>query len=136
MKNLRHMLRPTQWFGSSKRRQRPIAKPSNQRRLRSETLEKRELLAGDILASDYRPDVNPQHNGLVAVDTNADGWVTPGDILVVLNALAEKNANGGAQGETGRNIEFKTDVNNDYDLTPADALMVINDLNENGPHAA
>jgi VCBS repeat-containing protein len=132
MKNLRHMLRPTQWFGSSKRRQRPHDKQSKQRRLRSEALEKRELLAGDLL----RPDVNPHHNGLSGVDANADGWVTPGDILVVLNALAEKQTLGGAaQGESQEPIEFKVDVNNDLELTPADALMVINDLNENGPHA-
>ncbi|QDT08764.1 cadherin-like domain-containing protein [Planctomycetes bacterium K23_9] len=136
MKNLRHKLLPTQWFGSPKRRQRPQPKSSNQRRLRSETLEKRELLAGDLLASDFRADVNPHHNGLAAVDANVDGWVTPSDILVVLNALAEKTDLGGAAlGEEAANIEFKVDINNDDVLTPADALMVINDLNENGPHA-
>ena len=132
MKNLRHALRPSSWFGSPQRRQRPQEKKINQRRLRSETLEKRELLAGDLL----RPDVNPHHNGLLAVDANADGWVTPGDVLVVLNALSENQRIGGAaNGESAGDIEFKVDVNDDDILSPADALMIINDLNENGPRA-
>ncbi|NND97106.1 MAG: hypothetical protein HKN47_07250, partial [Pirellulaceae bacterium] len=131
MKNLRQMIRPSQWLGSPKRRKRTQAKHANLRRLRNESLEKRELLAGDVLTYE----VNPQHNGLAPLDTNRDGFVSPGDVMTILQALAEKQASGIASGEEAGSSTALPDVTNDGDVTPMDALMVINDLGLNGPHA-
>ncbi|MCO6455657.1 MAG: pre-peptidase C-terminal domain-containing protein [Pirellulaceae bacterium] len=52
-------------------------------------------------------------------DTNADGRVTPADILLVLNDLA-------ARGSRPAAADAKLDVNRDGRLSPADALAVIN----------
>lgn len=62
-------------------------------------------------------------------DVNDDGWLTPFDVLAVINSLNDPpagSANG--VGECPR-----CDVNQDDLVTPFDALTLINALNESGP---
>lgn len=77
----------------------------------------------------YRPG-SPHQNSILSTDVNADGQVTPLDVLVVINSLA-RNGSGSLQGV---NVPFKqyVDVNGDLDLTPIDVLQVINFLRRGG----
>jgi hypothetical protein len=81
------------------------------RRLRTETLEKRQLLAGDI--------GDCQHNALDPEDVNNDGNVSSLDALTVINAMNQQSRSDNA---------MFTDVNNDGRRSAADALRVINRL--------
>ncbi|MEM1071052.1 MAG: dockerin type I domain-containing protein [Planctomycetota bacterium] len=91
---------------------------SQRRRLHSERLENRQLLAANMF-----------HNDLIPEDVNEDGQVTAIDALTVINQMSRQT-----RGDTGgeRGAGRMTDVNNDGRDTAADALMVINRLNR-GP---
>ncbi len=121
MRNLRKFLSSGLMSGSKKRR-RSAKRSRNQsslgRQLSSESLEKRELLAGDVLGS-------VSHNHHTPYDVNADYRITAGDALVVLNELNQLGAEGEASAETDEN-QFFLDVNNDGRLTASDALGIIN----------
>ncbi len=62
-------------------------------------------------------------------DVNADGFVSPIDALVVINALnsGRRVSTGSGEGENGTKMFI--DVNGDNNLSPIDALLVINYLN-------
>lgn len=93
------------------------------RLLRTENLERRELMAVDGF--------NPYHNYDEPVDTNYDGYINAIDALIIVNAL---NANGGSKPldtsspGTGKFV----DVNNDGTMNAIDALNVINFLGAEG----
>ncbi len=116
MKSLSHLFRRA--VGTKKKRQHP----KTSRPLRTQTLEKRNLLAGDIVLQ-----TNPFHNGLNAFDVNGDNIISSRDALNVVNEL---NAQSQSQGES--NSGFRADVNNDGNITGIDALLVINAMQE-GP---
>ena len=83
MRNLRQLFRRSGLLSSDARRRRSEKKLRNdvsKRRLNNEVLEKRELLAGDILA--------PSHNYWNPSDVNDDGAITARDALAVINRLA------------------------------------------------
>jgi hypothetical protein len=61
------------------------------------------------------------------VDVNADGDVTPGDALAVINDLSDR-LNGVAQGETASTVKIYPDANGDEKVSPADILTVLNSL--------
>ena len=70
-----------------------------------------------------------------AFDVNNDGFVSPIDVLILVNSLNTGGSgllsgagNNGASGEGGSSRYFM-DVNGDNYLSPLDALMVINELN-------
>jgi len=66
-----------------------------------------------------------------ALDVNGDGFVTPLDVLLVINdvnAYGSRSLSGGASGESPANRVY-LDVNADRYVSPIDALMVINHLN-------
>jgi hypothetical protein len=66
-----------------------------------------------------------------ALDVNGDGFVTPLDVLLVINdvnAYGARALSGGASGESPANRTY-LDVNADRFVSPIDALMVINHLN-------
>ncbi|MGV3605399.1 MAG: dockerin type I domain-containing protein [Planctomycetaceae bacterium] len=66
-------------------------------------------------------------NPLRPTDTNADGFVSPVDALLVINAL---NSTGGGPLVGGSLLDpGLIDVNGDGNVSPIDALMVINWLN-------
>ncbi len=91
------------------------------RRLLSEQLEARALLAADLM-----------HNVDLPSDVNHDGSTTPLDALFIINEL---NAGGSRSLMTGAAPQISGlfyDVNNDLYLTPVDALLVLNDLNAEG----
>ncbi|MFK8114404.1 MAG: dockerin type I domain-containing protein, partial [Rubripirellula sp.] len=90
-------------------RRRP--KPSH-RRLRSEALEARRLLAGDVML---------EHNFRYPEDVNGDGGTTSLDALIVINRIID-----GAQ-----STNDSVDVNGDGNATVEDALMVLNNLVSN-----
>lgn len=90
--------------------------------LRSELLEKRELLAGDIVASEQ---FAPQHNYLSAYDVNNDGQITALDALVIVNELGRAGVEGEDPSSASQNEMF-FDVNADLNVTALDALTVIN----------
>ena len=121
MRNLRNFLSSS--LKSRFKRRLPSAKRSrNQtslgRRLSSETLEKRELLAGDLVG-------NANHNYLSAYDVNADNSITVGDALIMLNSMSSVGPAGEAAA-LGDDDLIYPDVNNDGRLTASDALGVIN----------
>jgi len=93
-----------------------LRKPSR-RPLRSESLEKRQLLAGDILAA---------HNYSIPEDVNGDWQVTPLDALLVLNHIAEQRGSSDLSGLERGSIEHYVDVTGDNLVTPLDALRVLN----------
>ena len=122
MRNLRNFF-PTKLFSaSSKRRsQRPSRRGNTvARRLSSEALEKRELLAGDVWE-------NPSHNYHSAYDVNADLKLSVADVLVCLTKVGDPPVEGEAPSEAGQKYIF-ADVNDDGVYSPADVLGVINAL--------
>ncbi|HUP78430.1 MAG TPA: Ig-like domain-containing protein, partial [Pirellula sp.] len=78
-------------------------------------------------------------NSTNAYDVNNDGFVSPIDVLILVNSLNNggsgllpdpgDDASEGLSGEDGGNRRFFMDVNGDNYLSPLDALMVINELN-------
>ena len=78
-------------------------------RLKVESLEKRRLLAGDVM-----------HNADMPSDVNGDAAITASDALGVINHLIR------ADDATGNSM--MVDVNADGEVTVNDALRVINDL--------
>ncbi len=92
-----------------------------------ETLERREMLAGDIVSS--------WHNALNPRDVNFDQRITTSDLLVVVNELL-RNGPHTLQADQATPLSSVpgspkpryVDVNNDGRVTVADALMVVNEL--------
>ncbi len=105
---------PRKWFSILTRKHtHPRGRKSRRRRpLRTETLEQRQLLAGDI-------DVG-RHNAIEPEDVNNDGIVSSLDALMVINAMNQ---------ESPADNGMFTDVNNDGRRSAVDALFVINRLN-------
>jgi len=95
-----------------------IRKPAN-RRLHTESLEKRQLLAGDILVA---------HNYHMAEDVNTDYKVTPLDALLVINQIARNGGSQNLQGMSAGSLSKMYDVSGDNKITPVDALRVINSI--------
>lgn len=92
-------------------------KQANRRRLRLESLESRQLMAGDV-----------GHNFLTPHDVNDDSRVTPLDALTVINFLNnDDQGNDPRDDSTGR--QRMVDVNDDSQVSPLDALQVVNVLN-------
>lgn len=82
------------------------------RKLRTEQLENRALMAGDL-----------SHNFLEPNDVNDDSRVSPVDALLVINTLNDIRSN------SPSNSPGFHDVNDDSRMSPTDALTVINQLN-------
>nr|WP_143547791.1 cadherin-like domain-containing protein [Rhodopirellula sp. SM50] len=126
MKSLRQLLRRRlHTFGAERPQKRRATKHQHggemKRRLSTQTLEQRQLLAGDLQVA---------HNYWNSYDVNQDLQISPSDALSVINYLATTHANG-EQVAGGTVDEFagrKVDVNADGNVTPSDALSVINAL--------
>ncbi|MFO0942953.1 MAG: dockerin type I domain-containing protein [Pirellulales bacterium] len=88
----------------------------NHRRLVSEQLEGRSMMAGDL-----------SHNFLEPNDVNDDDRVSPVDALLVINTL--NDIRGGNSNST--NSSHFEDVNDDSIVSPSDALLIINQLTVN-----
>ncbi|MDF1843957.1 MAG: dockerin type I domain-containing protein [Rubripirellula sp.] len=105
------------------RRRRPSKSLKRKSRiLRSERLEARQLMAGDLSL----------HNEALPSDVNGDGNVSPVDALAVVNYLTRAHS---AEGEFLGSIPTsnkQVDVDNNGAVTAKDALMVINDLRAEG----
>ncbi|MGI9443249.1 MAG: dockerin type I domain-containing protein [Rubripirellula sp.] len=93
---------------SPSRRRRYVG--SKSRKLRLQSLENRNLLAGDVGVE------------IVANDVNGDGHVTAVDALQIVNALQTQSKGGVIEDLSS------VDVNQDGVLSPRDALGVINQL--------
>ena len=91
---------------------------SKRRRLRSEMLERRELLAANMF-----------HNEAMPEDVNEDGQITPADALAVIDQVSRRSR-GDFDAEGRRERGRMTDVNNDGVDSPSDALAVINRLSD------
>ncbi|MFG0264107.1 MAG: dockerin type I domain-containing protein [Rhodopirellula sp. JB055] len=103
-------------FGASKStRPRKQVRRTTRRKLRSESLERRNLMAANIF-----------HNEAMPEDVNEDAQVTAVDALTIINRMNREQA-GDFSDEVGRGR--MTDVNNDGRHSALDALMVINRLN-------
>lgn len=90
----------------------------NSRSLRLESLERRNLLAGDVF-----------HNYLSPSDVNNDNQVSALDALTVINRLNHlESVDASKEGEQIDSSAF-ADVNDDGRTTAIDALMIINQLN-------
>ena len=120
MRNLRRLIRRAGLLSRAEKRggsSRSSANTSVKRRLGNETLEKRELLAGDLGSAS-------NHNYWNPYDVNADHQITARDALGVINYL----------GQTGEGEEITSDtpmfldVNADGRISASDALGVINAL--------
>lgn len=98
--------------------QEPPRKPSR-RQLRSESLEKRQLLAGDLL---------PAHNYSIPEDVNGDFQVTPLDALLILNHIRRSNGVSSLEGVQRGDLEHFVDVTATNEVTPLDALRVMNHI--------
>ncbi|MEO1526373.1 MAG: peroxidase family protein [Planctomycetota bacterium] len=100
------------FFNSGRRKKRQQShkakRQSLRRRLRSEPLESRQLLAGDYF-----------HNHSMPEDVDNSGEVTARDALMIINAMGRGNFD----------ESMFTDVNNDGHRSANDALRVINRIN-------
>lgn len=125
MKSLRQLLRRSQSNHAGRSPQRRASKhPSvgaTKRRLSTQTLEQRQLLAGDLQVA---------HNYWNSYDVNQDLQISPSDALSVINYLAATSAQGEqvAGDPVDDFVGRKVDVNADGNVTPSDALSVINAL--------
>ncbi len=120
MRNLRQLLRRSGWLSSESRRSRDdqARRGDKNRRLKGESLERRQLLAGDIALA---------HNYSMATDVDQNQAVTAADALAVINFM---NSHGsGVAINADSPINAKVDVNADNFVTASDALAVINALN-------
>ncbi len=102
----------------TQRRRHLMARKRQPRALRTERLESRQLMAGDL----------GLHNAQLPSDVNGDGQVSAADALAVVNYLSRRQ---GAEGEAIGTTLAKpkqVDVDNNGLVTARDALMVINDL--------
>ncbi|MEM6692615.1 MAG: dockerin type I domain-containing protein, partial [Planctomycetota bacterium] len=122
MKNLRQLARRSGLLSNGKRRRRNDSSQrsgSGGRSLRTETLEKRQLLAGDAFA--------PEHNYWNAYDVNDDGQITARDALAVINRVSSGISSAEAeQSDSDSSDQMFPDVNADFAVTALDALTVIN----------
>ncbi len=89
-----------------------IRTTKNQRRLRLERLESRQLFSADVHII--------RHNVYDAEDVNDDGQITAGDALAIINAMHRHD---------GGDAAMLCDVNNDGIVSAVDALDVIHRLN-------
>ncbi len=87
--------------------------PRVSRRLFTECLEKRAMMASDVV-----------HNFLLPHDVNDDHTLSPVDALVVINRLNRDSTD-----DNPHTNRLFHDVNDDSTVTPLDALLVINSLN-------
>ncbi len=85
------------------------------RRLRTESLESRQLLAADLQPF--------HHNHFDAEDVNDDGIISPIDALMVVNSMNQS---------TAVDTNGFVDVNNDGLRSPIDVLLVVNRINRGG----
>lgn len=153
MKNLRHLLRRVR--PSQSRRASESVRSSegrsrgprqSKRRLLTETLESRQLLAGDFggtmgdapfeVPADTYEDVDNYsvgHNYWNKFDVDNNGQITALDALRVINHM-NSHAEGEMTGDQVASSGF-VDVNEDHVVTALDALLVINQLNASGPEA-
>lgn len=133
MKNLRQLLRSVSPSSSRKRSEdRSRANRLTKRRLLSESLESRQLLAGDVpSAMDAAPEGEPEiavaHNYWRAYDVDNNKYITALDALMVINHL-NQHGEGEALDGTEEFAGF-VDVTGDNRVTALDALSVINALN-------
>jgi len=93
------------------------------RRLGSETLEKRQLLASDVLVA---------HNYLIAEDVNRDSRVTAIDALSVINQMSRHGGSQNLAGMSRGDFSKLYDVSGDNKITALDALRVINAMSRSG----
>lgn len=125
MKSLRQLLRrplhSSSATGTPKRRATQRYRSGNlNRRLSTQTLEQRQLLAGDIQVA---------HNYWNGYDVNEDRQISPSDALSVINYLSATTAQGEGTGAAVDDfVGRRVDVNADGNVTPSDALSVINAL--------
>ncbi len=119
MRNLRRLLQSKPWLSSKtqSRRRRGDHSVRLSRILRNETLERRQLLAGDIAFA---------HNYWAAADVDNNQEITANDALRVINQLS-RNQGSFEVTEAGQ-IDSYADVNADGWVTASDALLVINSL--------
>ncbi|MCC9599647.1 cadherin-like domain-containing protein [Stieleria sp. JC731] len=122
MKSLRQLLRRQKAKSAERSQKSRSNRNGNTRRLNSQTLEQRQLLAADF---------NAAHNYWHAHDVNQDRVISPSDALAIINYIAVNNAGALGEGEdVGSGIDpfagQKVDANNDGAVTPSDALSVIN----------
>lgn len=96
----------------------PTHRTRQRRPLRSEMLEKRELLAGDFF------ELLPAHNYLNRHDVNRDGQITVLDALVGINGLRGEEADAELIADDGDGMMY--DVNGDRMHTALDSLQVLN----------
>ncbi|MCG8651913.1 MAG: dockerin type I domain-containing protein, partial [Pirellulales bacterium] len=120
MKNLRQLLSRSGTSSQQRRgRSENIGRSKvSRRRLSNEALERRELLAGDLLAS--------SHNYWHPYDVNDDGQYSARDALAVINYLNSQHAEGELSSQ--QKPEMFYDVNADNQVSASDALSVINAL--------
>lgn len=119
MRNLRQLIRRSGLLPSDQRRRRSEKLrrgEATRRRLGNEVLERRELLAGDMILA-------ANHNYWNPYDVNDDGAITARDALGVINYLSRA---GEGEAITAANLEMFYDVNADNNISAADALGVIN----------
>lgn len=90
---------------------------SDRRPLRTEALEKRELLAGDLLVA---------HNYAIPEDVNGDWKITPLDALIVLNHIGANGSESNLSAMQPGELDHFLDVTATDDVTPLDALRVLN----------
>ncbi len=87
--------------------------------------------ASGVFAITIIANQSPYHNSRIPEDVNGDGYVSPIDVLIVVNGLNQKGtfpvpAGGTANGEPPSAMP---DVNDDGVVSPVDALIIINHIN-------
>ena len=117
MKQLAKLFRSQRHESATK----PTPRPTS-RRLATESLEKRELLASDLMAG---------HNYVIPEDVNRDFRVTPLDALQIINQISRNGGKGVDLTSVKRGeMDRFYDVSGDNRITALDALRVINRISK------
>ncbi len=95
------------------------SRTTGRRFLRSEVLEKRQLMAADFA---------PAHNYAIPEDVNGDWKISPLDALIVLNHISREGAQSEMTDVLPGQLDHFYDVSGTNDINPLDALQVLNRL--------
>jgi hypothetical protein len=87
--------------------------------------------ASGVFAITVIANQSPYHNSRIPEDVNGDGYVSPIDVLIVVNGLNQKGTFPVPTGSTGNGEppSEMPDVNDDGVVSPVDALLIINHIN-------
>ena len=85
-----------------------------------------QLVSADF---DFAATVTPRHNAANPLDADADGQISPGDALLVINVLSDMAEPDRTAPLRAVDFQYSVDIDGDGSVTRLDAIYVVNYLN-------